>query len=61
VATIVRDVLDHAQNGSIVVLHLTGGNTAPLTAKALPAVVGGLRARGLRLVKLSELLAAGPS
>ena len=59
VATIVRDVLGHAQNGSIVVLHLTGGNTAPLTAKALPAVVGGLRARGLRLVKLSQLLAAG--
>jgi peptidoglycan/xylan/chitin deacetylase (PgdA/CDA1 family) len=61
VATIVRDVLDHAQSGSIVVLHLTGGNTAPLTAKALPAVVGGLRARGLRLVKLSELLAVGTS
>ena len=58
VRTIVSNVLDHVQNGSIVVLHLTGGNTAPLTAKALPAIVEGLRGRGFRLVKMSELLAA---
>jgi peptidoglycan-N-acetylglucosamine deacetylase len=59
VRTIVDNVLRHAQNGSIVVMHLTGGNTAPLTAKALPAIVDGLRARGFTLVKLSTLLAPG--
>jgi peptidoglycan/xylan/chitin deacetylase (PgdA/CDA1 family) len=59
VRTIVDHVLRSAQNGSIVVMHLTGGNTAPRTAEALPAVVNGLRARGLRLVKVSELLAGG--
>jgi len=38
VAAIIRQVLDHARNGSIIVLHITGGNTAPLTADALPAI-----------------------
>ena len=58
VKAIVANVLEHTQNGSIVVMHLTGGNTAPLTAEALPGVVNGLRGRGFRLVKLSELLAS---
>ncbi len=56
VSTIVDNVLRNTSNGSIVVMHLTGGNTAPLTAAALPAVVDGLRARGFTLVKLSALL-----
>jgi len=60
VTAIVRRVLTSASNGSIVVMHLTGGNTAPLTDKALPPVVEGLRARGFMLVKLSELLARSP-
>ena len=59
VKTIVDNVLRHAQNGSIIVMHLTGGDTAPLTAQALPGVVNGLRQRGFRLAKVSELLAAG--
>jgi len=58
VNAIVSETLRQTAKGSIVVMHLTGGNTAPLTAEALPRVVDGLRARGLRLVKLSELLAA---
>ena len=58
VNAIVSQTLQQTMNGSIVVMHLTGGNTAPLTAEALPRVVDGLRAKGLRLVKLSELLAA---
>ena len=57
-AAVAATVLRNLQPGSIVVMHLTGGNTAPLTAEALPRVVDGLRSRGLRLVKLSELLAA---
>ena len=59
VAAIVRTTLSSARNGSIVVMHITGGNTAPLTAMALPAIVTGLRARGFRLVRVSDLLAAG--
>jgi peptidoglycan-N-acetylglucosamine deacetylase len=54
---IVTHTLAHTRAGSIVVMHITGGNTAPLTARALPAIVAGLRARGLRLVRLSTLLA----
>jgi peptidoglycan-N-acetylglucosamine deacetylase len=59
VERIVRHTLTQARAGSIVVLHITGGDTAPLTARALPAIVAGLRARGLRLVRLSTMLAAG--
>jgi peptidoglycan/xylan/chitin deacetylase (PgdA/CDA1 family) len=61
VTTIVHNVLSEAQNGSIVVLHITGGNTAPLTADALPAIVAGLRARGYALVRVSTLLSGGTS
>jgi peptidoglycan-N-acetylglucosamine deacetylase len=53
---IIDNVLRHAQNGSIVVMHITDGNTPPLTAKALPPIVDGLRQRGYTLVKLSQLL-----
>ena len=60
VNAIVDQTLRSAKNGSIIVMHLTGGNTAPLTALALPRIVDGLRGRGLQLVKLSELLASGP-
>jgi len=58
VPAIVAQALDHAQNGSIIVMHITEAN-APLTALALPAIVDGLRAKGLRIVKLSTLR-AGP-
>jgi hypothetical protein len=39
-------------------MHITDGDTAPLTAKALPPVVEGLRARGYELVRVSTLLSA---
>jgi peptidoglycan-N-acetylglucosamine deacetylase len=55
---IVRTVLREAKGGSIVVMHLNGAPTAPQTHAALPDIIRGLRARGLRLVALSELLAA---
>ena len=54
---IVRHTLSSVRNGSIVVMHITGGNTAPLSAAALPAVVRGLRSRGFQLVTVSRLLA----
>ncbi|MFN8103439.1 MAG: polysaccharide deacetylase family protein [Acidimicrobiia bacterium] len=59
VDAIVRQTLSRTRNGSIVVMHITGGNTAPLTAEALPRVVAGLRAKGFELVKLSDLLGPG--
>ncbi|HEX8940100.1 MAG TPA: polysaccharide deacetylase family protein [Candidatus Limnocylindrales bacterium] len=45
-------VRSHAQAGSIVLLHLGGYNTLA----ALPTVVADLRAQGLRLATLDELL-----
>jgi peptidoglycan/xylan/chitin deacetylase (PgdA/CDA1 family) len=56
---IVEHVMSSVKNGSIIVMHITGGNTAPLTAKALPGVVQALRAANYSLVKVSDLLAAG--
>jgi peptidoglycan/xylan/chitin deacetylase (PgdA/CDA1 family) len=59
-AGITARVLRQAHDGAIVVLHITLAN-APRTADALPAVIDGLRARGYRLVTLSDLLTpAGP-
>jgi peptidoglycan/xylan/chitin deacetylase (PgdA/CDA1 family) len=52
---ITNNVLRHAHNGGIVVLHITKAN-APHTADALPSIITGLRARGYRLVALSDLL-----
>lgn len=46
-------VLEPVQGGSIVLLHLGGWNTLP----ALPAIIDGLAARGLRPVTVAELLA----
>jgi peptidoglycan/xylan/chitin deacetylase (PgdA/CDA1 family) len=45
--------VDGACNGAIVVMHVG----SPETAEALPAIIDELRARGYRLVTLSELLA----
>jgi peptidoglycan-N-acetylglucosamine deacetylase len=55
---ITRTVLREAKGGSIVVMHLNGAPTAPETHAALPGIITGLRARGLRFVKVSELLSA---
>jgi peptidoglycan/xylan/chitin deacetylase (PgdA/CDA1 family) len=49
---IVTKVVGSAQGGSIVLLHLSGTQTL----EALPALVSGLRAKGLRIVLLGELL-----
>ena len=55
-ANIVRQTLSQVRGGSIVVLHVSGGH-APATAQALPQIIAGLKARGLRPVKLQTLLA----
>jgi peptidoglycan/xylan/chitin deacetylase (PgdA/CDA1 family) len=45
-------VLSRVEGGSIVLMHLGGWNTL----EALPAIIDGLRAKGLEPVTLSELL-----
>jgi peptidoglycan/xylan/chitin deacetylase (PgdA/CDA1 family) len=61
VPAIVAHVLGSVRNGSIVVMHITDGDTAPLTAQALPPIVDGLRARGYELVRVSTLLSGSGS
>jgi len=58
VDAIVDQTLRRAHPGSIIVMHLNGGDKAPLTDEALPRIIDGLQARGLRPAKLSEVLAA---
>jgi peptidoglycan-N-acetylglucosamine deacetylase len=57
-ASLVHAVLLHAKPGSIVVMHANHRRFP--TAAALPQIVAGLRARGIELVTVSELL-KGPA
>ena len=50
----VREVLRQAKNGSIIIFHINGRGWH--TAEALPAIIDGLRAKGLEPVTVSELL-----
>ncbi|MEV0645997.1 polysaccharide deacetylase family protein [Phytomonospora sp. NPDC050363] len=52
---IVDAVLNRAEPGSVVVMHI-GGPNAPRTHLALPGIVEGLRERGMTFAKLSEVL-----
>lgn len=58
VPAIVNQTLNNAHAGSIIVMHLNGGDGAPLTDEALPQIIDGLRAKGFRLTTLSDLLGA---
>lgn len=51
-AQVARRVLDTVRAGSIVELH-DGGGDRTATLKALPAIVAGIRSRGLRLIALA--------
>ncbi len=59
---ITDQVLRLAKSGSKrgVVMHITKAN-APKTQDALPGIIKGLRDKGYELVKVSQLLAAGPA
>jgi peptidoglycan/xylan/chitin deacetylase (PgdA/CDA1 family) len=59
-SVIINNVLRHAHDGGIVVLHITQAN-APRTADALPAIIAGLHARGYQLARVSELLTLLPT
>jgi peptidoglycan/xylan/chitin deacetylase (PgdA/CDA1 family) len=54
--TIVSRVLRQVHAGSIILMHDGGGNRSE-TVAALPSILAGLRARGLRPVTLPKLLA----
>lgn len=54
--SIVKQVLSNARDGSIVVLHLHGGDNAPFTDEAIGPIVRGLRAKGYELVTVTELM-----
>jgi len=57
-AGMIRNVVDHARAGSIVIFHINGRGRR--TAEALPEILRDLRARGLRFVSLADLLALQP-
>jgi peptidoglycan/xylan/chitin deacetylase (PgdA/CDA1 family) len=56
VSQIERNVLNHTQNGSIIVLHMNGAPNAPRTADALPTIISTLKDRGYTFVTVGELL-----
>jgi peptidoglycan/xylan/chitin deacetylase (PgdA/CDA1 family) len=53
---VVKAVLSQVKPGSVIILHVTEAN-ALYTDDALPAILAGLKRRGLEPVTLSELLA----
>jgi peptidoglycan/xylan/chitin deacetylase (PgdA/CDA1 family) len=56
-----RRVLDNVVNGAIVVLHFDSPRTRASTAVVLPDLIDTLRARGYRLVTVSELITGEPA
>ena len=54
-AQIVQAVFDQLNRGNIILLHDGGGDRSQ-TVKALPMIIDGIRARGYRIVPVSELI-----
>jgi peptidoglycan-N-acetylglucosamine deacetylase len=54
VRSLVRYVTSSAKNGSIIVMHVNGRGRH--TAEALPSIIAGLKQRGFRFVKVSQLM-----
>lgn len=54
--SIVSNVLNNVQNGSIIVLHMNGYPNEPATTYALPIIITSLKENGYKFVKVSELL-----
>ncbi|HWE30129.1 MAG TPA: glycosyltransferase, partial [Polyangia bacterium] len=54
-AAIIQETLAQTDRGGVILLHDGGGNRAA-TVQALPSIIAGLRARGLRFVALSDLV-----
>jgi cellulose synthase/poly-beta-1,6-N-acetylglucosamine synthase-like glycosyltransferase len=52
---IADDVMQHARNGNVVLLH-DGGGEREQTVAALPLIIDGLRAKGYQFVSVADLL-----
>jgi len=50
-----NNVIPFVQNGSIIVLHMSGYPNAPKTAEALPVIIEQLKEKGYEFVTVSEL------
>jgi peptidoglycan/xylan/chitin deacetylase (PgdA/CDA1 family) len=59
VETIVHNALEGAHPGAIILMHDAGGNREQ-TIAALPEIIRGIRAKGLQLVTVPELLMDEP-
>ncbi len=63
-AAVARRIVEGARPGGVILLHdgggLQGTEDREATLEALPVVIDGLRARGLKLVRLDDLLAIEP-
>jgi peptidoglycan/xylan/chitin deacetylase (PgdA/CDA1 family) len=59
VATIVQRALEGAKPGAIILMHDAGGDRTQ-TIAALPEIIRGIRARGLKLVTVPRLLMEDP-
>ena len=56
---VVKTTLSHVENGSIIVLHMSGG-IATATGNALPIIIEQLKNRGYSFVTISQLLNIKP-
>ena len=54
--SIINGVFSKSRNGSIIVMHISGGPKAPLTADVFPEILKGLKQRGFLFVTLDQLL-----
>jgi peptidoglycan-N-acetylglucosamine deacetylase len=59
-SAIVQNVVPNVRNGSIIVLHMSGGPNAPKTMDALPQIVERLKEKGYDFVTVSDLFDPQP-
>lgn len=59
--SIIDNVVNHVQNGSIIVMHMNGYPNDPKTSEALPKIITTLKQRGYGFVTVSELLSQNVS
>jgi peptidoglycan/xylan/chitin deacetylase (PgdA/CDA1 family) len=53
---IVSNVLNHVENGSIIIMHMNGYPNDPETSNALPIIISTLKEKGYQFVTVSALL-----
>lgn len=53
---LISNVINHAEGGSIILMHMIDNRNAPKTAEALPTIISVLKSKGFSFVKVSELI-----